>query len=103
MGFGSYVAGILCEERLEFDRARRYFERVKEVEPGFPQVEEDIRRVTEGHHSEKGNGVVWVIGLVGRGPFRIELDEPVSRASLAVAQTIWAIVRGRATIPTSPR
>ncbi len=99
VAFGSYLAAILDEERLLFDRARRQLERVREIEPGFPTIEEDLRRVTEGHHSEKGNGVVWVLALVGRGPFRIEVNEPVSQSALAIAQVIWAISRKRATIP----
>lgn len=99
VAFGSYLAAIIDEERLQFDRARRHLERVRAIEPGFPYLEEDIRRVEEGHHSEKGNGVVWVLALVGRGPHRVEVNEPVTQSTLALAQWIWAFARRRATIP----
>jgi hypothetical protein len=99
VAFGSYLRAIMDEERLQPDLARRSFERVREIEPGFAPIDEDLRRVTEGKHSEKGNGVIWVIGLVGRGPFRIEVDEPVSKTAFAMAQVIWAMARDSATIP----
>lgn len=99
VAFGSYLRGIMDEERLQPDLARRSFERVKAIEPSFPYVDDDLRRVTEGVHSERGNGVIWILGLVGRGPFRIEVDEPVSKTAFAMAQLIWALARDRATIP----
>lgn len=99
VAFGSYLRGIIDEERLRFDTAKRSFERVKQIEPGFAYIDEDLRRVTEGHHSQKGNGVVHVIGLVGRAPFRVEADEPVTQVAMGIAQLAWEIARRRAILP----
>jgi hypothetical protein len=40
-----------------------------------------------------------VIGLVGLGPFRVEVNERVTQEALAIAQVIWAISRDRTTFP----
>jgi hypothetical protein len=99
VAFGSYLRGILDEGALKFDVAQKSYERVRELEPSFAFNQENIGRITEGHISAKGNGVVHVLGLVGRGPFRVESDEPVTRDAFAIAQIMWAIFRDRATIP----
>ena len=76
---------------------------MKSIEPRFSPIDSDIERVTSGHHSKKGNGVVHVLALVGSGPFRVEVDERVTRGSLAIAHHIWAGSRGRAVIPNLSR
>ncbi len=103
VAFGSYLAGILYEEDYLFDQARQSFEKVLELEPDFPFAEADLQRITEGQPSQKGNGVVHILAMVGRGPYRIESDEPVTQAAVAIAQVIWAIYRDRATIPNITR
>ena len=103
VAFGSYLKAIIDEEALKFDLAKIQFEKVKSIEPRFSPIDSDIERVTSGHHSKKGNGVVHVLALVGRGPFRVEVDERVTRASLAIAHHIWASSRGRAVIPNISR
>ena len=99
VAFGSYLRGILDEGALKFDVARRSYERVRELEPTFVFNNENVTRITDGHISAKGNGVVHVLALVGRGPFRVEVEEPVTRDAFAIAQLVWAIIRDRATIP----
>ncbi|MEQ8765284.1 MAG: hypothetical protein RL885_15220 [Planctomycetota bacterium] len=99
VAFGSYLAGILFEEDYRFDQARQAFERVVELEPGFEHGPSDLERVVEGIPSQKGNGVVHILAMVGRGPYRVESNEPVTQAAVAVAQVIWAIYRERATFP----
>jgi len=103
VAFGSYVKAIIDEEALKFDLAKLQFEKVKVIEPRFTPIDSDIKRVVHGHHSKKGNGVVHVLALVGRGPFRMEVEEPVTRNVLAIAQHIWATSRNRAAIPNIAR
>ena len=103
VAFGSYLKAIIDEEALKFDLAKIQLEKVKAIEPRFAAIDADLERVTRGHHSRKGNGVVHVLALVGRGPFRIEVDEPVTRDSLAIAHYIWARSRNRAAIPNIAR
>jgi len=99
VAFGSYLRAILDEGRLQFDLAQRGYERVRELEPSFAPNAANIERATSGHIAAAGNGVVHVLALVGRGPYRIEVDEPVTRDAFAIAQLMWAFLRRRATIP----
>jgi len=99
VAFGNYLRGIVGEGALQFDVARMQYEKVKKLEPSFPQNEENLARAQDGRIAEKGNGVVHVIALVGRGPFRVESEEPVTRDAFAIAQLMWAFFRNRATIP----
>ena len=103
VAFGSYLKAIIDEEALKFDLAKIQFQKVKAIEPRFSPAAADIKRVVEGHHSKKGNGVVHVLALVGRGPFRVEAEEPVTRDALAIAHYIWASSRNRAVIPNISR
>lgn len=103
VAFGSYLKAIIDEEALKFDLAKLHFEKVKAIEPRFSPIAGDLERVVEGHHSKKGNGVVHVLALVGRGPFRVEADEPVTGNSLAIAHYIWASSRNQAVIPNIAR
>ncbi len=101
IAFGAYLAAILFEDQVRFDRARRLFEQVLEWEPGFPLAEEGILR-TRGEEKDPppGFGVVHVIGLVGEGPLKIESSEPISSTALALAQAIYRIVSDRGVIPS---
>ena len=100
VAFGSYLRAILAEERpTSLDVARRAFAEVAALEPAYPAAQADLERVNGGVHSQRGHGVVYVLGLVGRAPYRVEVNEPVTQAALAIAQWIWAVSRDHATIP----
>ncbi len=100
VAFGHYLRAILDEDDpLRRDEARRNFAKVIELEPGFTRARDDLERVTNGVPSQPGHGVVHVLALVGRAPFRVEVNEPVTQASLAIAQWIWTSQRRRAGIP----
>jgi hypothetical protein len=100
VAFGAYLRAILAEESpLKVDVAREEFERVVQLEPDFPHGAADLERAANGKHSEKGNGVVHVLALVGQGPFKIEVEEQATAAAIAIAQIIWAIYRDRITFP----
>ncbi len=97
VAFGAYLRAILAEgDPLKADVAKRAYQEVLELEPGFGAAEDALGRE---RHSAPGNGVVHVIALVGRGPLRVEAEEPCTAAVLAIAQVIWAIYRDRVTFP----
>ena len=101
VAMGAYVRAILAEESpLKADVALREFRRVGELEPGYAFLSEDLERVEHGKHSAKGNGVIHVLALVGRGPFKIEVEEPATATALGIAQLIWGLYRDRITFPT---
>ncbi len=104
VAFGSYLSGMLSEESpLKVSSARRAYARVREIEPDLPFIDADIERVTNGRHSEPGHGVVRVIALVGRAPFRVETESPVTQDVLAILQLVWQIHRGGVILPMITR
>jgi len=90
VAFGSYLRAIILDENPR-DRAAaaREFRKVVEMEPGFRNGKEDLERAERGWHCDKGNGVVHVLALVGRGPFRVEVRERASANAIGIAQVIW--------------
>lgn len=100
VAFGNYLRAIVQEgDPLQRDESRRNHQKVAELEPGFRFAKENVERVTGGLHSAKGNGVVHVIALVGRGPYRVEKNEVATQVSLAIAQWVWARSRNRGILP----
>ena len=100
VAFGNYLRAIVQEgDPLRLDEARRNHEQVAALEPNFRFGKENLERVRNGKHSERGHGVVHLIALVGRAPFREERNEVTTQASLAIAQWIWARARNRAILP----
>ena len=99
VALGYYLRAILAEDALNYSVAERAFQSVADLEPTFAFAERDLQRIQEGHGSERGNGVVHVIALVGRGPQRIESESIVTRDALAIAQVIWGHYRRRLTFP----
>jgi hypothetical protein len=58
----------------------------------------DIERVSHGVHSGPGNGVLYVIALVGRGPYKVESAEQATSDALLVADRIVSAV-GKYSVP----
>ncbi|MBN1420350.1 MAG: hypothetical protein JXP34_16335 [Planctomycetes bacterium] len=93
-GIGPYLRAILAEADFRnYDTALRNYERLKELEPGYARVDEDIERVRDGVHAAPGNGVLYVHALVGQGPRRIEVDDEPSTTVLNLAEIILAAAR----------
>jgi hypothetical protein len=57
-----------------------------------------LERSTHGQHSQRGNGVLYVFALTGRGPYKREVAEVPSSAALLVAGEIVSAV-GNQTVP----
>jgi uncharacterized protein len=89
VAFGNYLRAIISEQDArDRSEARREFERVRKFAPDFVHGEADLERVTNGRFAEKGNGVVHVLALVGRGPLRVELREKPTAAAIGIAQIL---------------
>ncbi len=76
IGAGAYLYGLITEDDdpTAGGEVKLSYERVKEWEPQFTAIEEDLKRTSEGVHSQKGNGVLYVFAMVGKGPQKIELQ-----------------------------
>ncbi len=104
VAFGSYIRAIMAEEDpLEQDLALREYERVLQIEPSFAYGKEDVERVRRGRLPPKGYGVVHVLVLCGRGPFRVETAaDPEDQAwadAMGLAQAVWSVHRKKTAFP----
>jgi uncharacterized protein len=99
IALGAYLHGMLREAtNMDYKDASRSFAKVCSWEPSFPYGRYDIDRVTNGHHCAKGNGVLYVFALVGRGPYKEQRDEIPTQVSLLIADRIISAT-GRHTLP----
>lgn len=98
---GDYVHAALREETHQnYDDAARCLERVCHWAPEFRSGTKELERVRQGRHSTKGNGVVYVFTLVGRGPYKEEKWEVPTTAALLVADRILSAAGKRSLPPT---
>lgn len=73
VAIGPYLIGAMREEtRQNYDDAVRAYEAVCAWEPSFNQGRQDLIRAQHGVPSAAGNGVVYVFGLVGEGPYKLQ-------------------------------
>lgn len=101
VALGPYLRGVLREQtHTNYDDAARSFETVVHWQPEFASGKQDLERAIHGRHSEKGNGVVYVLALVGRGPTKIESVEAPSSVALLVADRIISAVGDQTLPPT---
>lgn len=99
--FGDYLHAALREQTHQnYDDAARSLERVCHWAPEFQAGRRDLERVREGKHSAKGNGVVYVFTLVGRGPYKDEEWAIPTTAALLVADRILSAAGKRSLPPT---
>jgi uncharacterized protein len=94
-----YLRAALREQtHRDYDEVAQYREMVVSWSPGFHPGSEDLARARYGRHSPPGHGVVYVIGLVGRGPYKEAVDEVPSTAALFIASAILTAT-GQRTLP----
>jgi len=94
-----YLRGVLREAtHLDYDDAERSYTAVVNWQPTFQSGRFDLERAMHGHHSERGNGVLYVFALTGRGPYKEEAVEVPSTAALLIAGEIVSMV-GHQTLP----
>ncbi len=101
VALGAYLYGALCEEtHRRYDDAARAWARVLAWEPDFPYGQRDVQRAMDGRHSPPGHGVLYVFALVGRGPYKIEVEEMPTTVSLLLADRIVSAVSKHTLAPT---
>ncbi|MCA9134089.1 MAG: hypothetical protein KDA45_13070 [Planctomycetales bacterium] len=81
-----------------YDDALRGYQRSAELLPAASFLQADIARVTHGVHSAAGQGVVYVIALVGRGPYKVEVEEHASQQALLLADQMLSAL-GKYSLP----
>jgi hypothetical protein len=98
---GAYLHAALREEtHTNYDDVARSLELVAKWQPDFPSIKQDLDRAKNGRHSQRGNGVVYVFTLVGRGPYKEEKSEIASTAALLIADRILSAVGKQSLPPT---
>jgi hypothetical protein len=99
VAFAPYLRAALREEtHRDFDDVLRYREMVVSWRPDFQPGQDDLARARFGRHSAPGNGVLHVIALVGRGPYKEEVEEIPTTISLLIADRILSAA-GKHTLP----
>ncbi|MCA9148449.1 MAG: hypothetical protein KDA92_04080, partial [Planctomycetales bacterium] len=94
-----YLRGVLREAtHRDYDDAQRSFATVVSWQPEFSSGAGDLSRAVYGHHSEPGNGVLYVFTLTGRGPYKEEVVEAPTSQSLLIAGEILNQL-GKQTVP----
>lgn len=96
-----YLRGIVREATLhDYDDALAAYRMADTLQPGSAVITADIERVTTGTHSSPGHGVVYVIGLVGRGPYKTETEALATQEALLIADQILSAVGEYSVPPT---
>ena len=94
-----YLRAALREQtHRDYDEVAQYREMVVSWSPDFPSGPEDLARARYGRHSQPGHGVVYVFGLVGRGPYKEAVEEVPSTAALFIANAALTVT-GHRTLP----
>jgi len=81
-----------------YDDALRGYTQAAALLPEASFLQVDMERAAHGVHSPPGHGVVVVIAMVGRGPYKIEVEELASQEALLIADRIVSAV-GQYSVP----
>ena len=83
------MRGILREATWNnYDDAAKYYRETGQLLPEHPYILEDIQRAESSVHSQPQHGVVYVIAMVGRGPYKVEEDAEATQQALLIADQI---------------
>ncbi len=94
-----YLRGVLREATFSnYDDAARAYQQTLQLMPDTPFLLRDLERVTTGVHSAPGHGVVYVIAMVGRGPYKEETEQRATQEALFIADRILSAV-GKYSVP----
>jgi hypothetical protein len=89
VAFGAYLRGVLHEaSHSNYDDATRSYALAASWAPNFQAAKHDLARAKSGVHSQRGNGVVHVFTLVGRGPLRSTTVVEASTNALVLAEAL---------------
>lgn len=94
-----YLRGVMSEASLNsYDDALRGYTDAATLLPQAEFLQMDIERAAHGVHSRPGHGVVIVIAMVGRGPYKVEVEERASQEALLIADRIVSAI-GQYSVP----
>lgn len=101
LAIGPYITGIMWEESmLERNEVARAYTKVTQWAPGFLAGKQDLQRAQNGVHSQRGNGAVYVITLLGKGPNKVQTSAPATQLSLLIADRIVSATSKHSVPPT---
>ena len=101
VALGAYVHGMLREQtHSNYDDVARAYAQVVSWEPDFQLGRQDLERATYGRHSARGNGVVYVFSMVGRGPYKEEVSEIPTSSAMLIADRILSALGDQTLPPT---
>lgn len=90
---GFYLRGLLREQTHQnYDDALRAYSQASALLPECAPLQWDIARVQQGVHSQSGCGVLYVFAMVGRGPYKVEVNEQPTSDALLIADRIVSAV-----------
>lgn len=99
VAIGPYLRGVLAEaSSTRLDEAARNYAQAVSWQPTFDAGRRDLERAEHGHHSERGNGVIYLFAFVGKGPYKETVNETPTSAALLVADQILSAT-GKHTLP----
>jgi hypothetical protein len=80
---------------------------VKDWEPRFASIQDDLERLESGVHSNPANGVLYVFSWVGKGPQKVEVEEEGTAIAVETVSQLSRLVPGLgerfgATVDLSP-
>jgi hypothetical protein len=101
VALGAYIQGVLREQtHSNYDDVARAYAQVVSWEPDFQLGRQDLERATHGRHSARGNGVVYVLTMVGRGPYKEEVSEIPTTYAMLIADRILSALGDQTVPPT---
>lgn len=96
-----YMRGILREATWNhYDDALKFYRETNQLLPDHPYIQQDIQRAESSVHSKPEHGVVYVVALVGRGPYKIEVEAEATQQALLIADRILSAVSKYSVPPT---
>jgi len=101
VALGPYIHGLMRDQtHADYDGVARSYAKVVSWEPNFRAGATDLQRAKHGRHSDRGNGVLYVFALVGRGPYKQETVETPSSNALLIADRILSVTGEHSLPPT---
>jgi hypothetical protein len=100
VAIGYYLTGVLQEETYRnFDDVCKNYAAVCACEPAFSPGRQDLERAKTGIPCQQGNGVVYVIGLVGSGPYKVQQNCDVLQAAQFMTTAMLSMMSSKPVIP----
>lgn len=101
VALGAYINAAIQEAtQVNYAEAARSIQLVANWEPNFRYAQQDLDRVSHGTHSKRGNGVLYVFTLVGKGPYKEERAEIPSSQAMLIADRIISATSKHSLPPT---